>query len=105
MSDTHKLQSFISPLSSSGYQPPPPYATQPAPPRPVMQQQLIHGTFDQGARFDPNKPVTLPVSESSVHYSLTQALTGYTFITLPYVLMFEKPPPPPSSYLNCAQLP
>ena len=59
-------------FASSGYQPPPPYAAQPAPPRPVMQQQqqqqqVIHGTFDQGARFDLNKPVTLPVSESSVH--------------------------------------
>ena len=34
-----------------------------APPR--SQLVAAQGTFDQGARFDPNKPVTIPVSELS----------------------------------------
>ena len=52
---------------SSGYAAPPPYTTQAPPPQqyppqPVRQQPVVQGSFDQGARFDPNKPVTIPVS-------------------------------------------
>ena len=30
--------------------------------QPLPGQPMVHGVFDQGARFDPNKQVTVPVS-------------------------------------------
>lgn len=52
----------------AGYSSQPP--VQPVQAPPYSQQQGVHpqqmnpaGAFDQGARFDPNKPVTIPVSQ------------------------------------------